>query len=112
MKAILVFDDMPSCCTACPFFEFINGDDHDDCRTHCIVKLGQINEYGAEVRPKWCPLKHPLKYASNDFYIYDTKYLMENLDREINLLKGTKAYKEFMEKQNVQVSYVNLGETE
>ena len=54
-KAVLVID-MPSCCTACPFFEFVNGDDYEDCRTICIVKSG-VNEYGAEVRPKWCPLK-------------------------------------------------------
>ena len=56
MKAILVIDNVPNCCVACPFFEFINGD-HNDCRTHCIAKLGLINDYGAEVRPSWCPLK-------------------------------------------------------
>lgn len=56
MKTILVIDDMPNCCTACPFFEFIN-DYEDDCRTRCNVKFGRINEYGTDVRPKWCPLK-------------------------------------------------------
>lgn len=56
MKAILVIDEMPNCCTACPFFEFIN-DYEDDCRTRCNVKFGRINEYGTDVRPKWCPFK-------------------------------------------------------
>ena len=65
MKAILVID-MPSCCVACPFFEFINGDDPDDCRTHCIIKLELINDYGAEVRPKRCPLKPMPKFKINE----------------------------------------------
>lgn len=47
-------------------------------------------------RPSWCPLRHPLKAVSNDFYIYDRKYLLDNLDREIDLLKGAKAFEEFM----------------
>ena len=67
MKAILVIDNVPNCCVACPFFEFINGDDHNDCRTHCIAKLGLINDYGAEVRPSWCPLKPmPSRKDNND----------------------------------------------
>ena len=44
----------------------------------------------------WCPLKHPLKEVSNDFYIYDTEYLFKNLDREIDLLKSTERFKEHM----------------
>ena len=44
----------------------------------------------------WCPLKHPLKEVSNDFYIYDTEYLFKNLDREIDLLKSTERFKEYM----------------
>lgn len=91
MKAILVID-MPTDCVKCNQFAF-------ECchamkreiENECIVQCK---------RPSWCPLKHPLKYASNDFYIYDTKYLMENLDREINLLKGTKHLKKLWEKQN------------
>ena len=80
MKAILVVD-LPSCCTACPFFEFINGDDYDDCRTHCIVNLGHINEYGTEVRPKWCPLKPMPKkkelanYLPFDDYSQQTRFM-------------------------------------
>lgn len=67
MKAILVIDDMPNCCTACPFFEFIN-DYEDDCRTRCNVKFGRINEYGTDVRPKWCPLKPIPKKFNDDVY--------------------------------------------
>ena len=72
MKAILVIDDMPNCCTACPFFEFIN-DYEDDCRTRCNVKFGRINEYGTDVRPKWCPLKPTpeRKEVSDDAYVSD-----------------------------------------
>ena len=44
----------------------------------------------------WCPLKHPLKEVSNDFYIYDTEYLFKNLDREIDLLKSAERFKEYM----------------
>lgn len=74
MKAILVIDDMPNCCTACPFFEFIN-DYEDDCRTRCNVKFGRINEYGTDVRPKWCPLKPmPQKYCTDGDDIEEDSY--------------------------------------
>lgn len=86
MKAILVID-LPKNCAECKLM-FLQG-----------IGEGICNAVDWEERPSWCPLKHPLKYASNDFYIYDTKYLMENLDREIKMLKGTKAFKEIMEKQ-------------
>lgn len=82
MKAILVID-VP-----------------DDFETKTAIAIVDVKNEKGEGITAMRPLEHPLKYASNDFYIYDTKYLMENLDREINLLKGTKAFKEFMEKQN------------
>lgn len=49
--------------------------------------------------PSWCPSNHPLKAVSNDFYLYDRKYLMDHLDREIRLLKAVKRFEEKKEKQ-------------
>lgn len=97
MKAILVID-MPSDCNHCQFADFSNG--QWECNQHKGGRIGESMKICST--PSWCPLEHPLKYVSNDFYIYDTKYLMANLDREINLLKGTKAFEEIMEKQNEQ----------
>ena len=73
--------------------------DDDISRYHADI-YKEDDKGNGEIVKSYCPLKHPLKHASSDFYIYDTKYLMDNLDREINLLKGTKAFIEFMEKQN------------
>ena len=82
MKAILVIDDVPSCCTACPFFEFVN-DYEDDCRIRCNVKFGRINEYGTEVRPKWCPLKpmpEPKEVEVNEIEdLMHTEYSIEDI---------------------------------
>lgn len=72
MKAVLVID-MPTDCIKCPLAD-----------GYCW------NTFPTKGKADGCPLKHPLKYASNDFYIYDTKYLMENLDREFELLKEVK----------------------
>ena len=101
MKYVLIVENDDTCyiCPLCnPEFGWLG----DIKKGVCRRTYDDVTVYldGVSGRPKWCPLKHPLKYASNDFYIYDTKYLMENLDREINLLKGTKAFEEIMEKQN------------
>ena len=98
MKAILVID-MPKSCEECDYLGWAT---HDEDMRACMLLNGYFfNEEEVETkRSEVCPLKHPLKYASKDFYIYDTKYLMENLDREINLLNGAKAFEEIMEKQN------------
>ena len=85
MKAILVID-IPHCCHDCICADW------DQCLCKASNREIYSHEYMDGGRQAWCPLKHPLKYASNDFYIYDTKYLMENLDREIELLKGVKEY--------------------
>ena len=87
MKAVLVID-MPTNCSKCKL-SYLQGIGESIC-----------NAVDWDDRPSWCPLNHPMKYASNEFYIYDTQYLMKNLDREIELLKGTKAFKEIMEKRN------------
>ena len=97
MKAIFVVDEMPTECIECPFHRiyadgFLN-------ETYCSL-MAKRNKDGVNTRAEWCPLMHPLKYVSNDFYIYDRKYLMGNLEREIDLLKETKAFEENMEKRN------------
>jgi len=81
MKAILMFD-MPYDCEECPLY--------DEVLMRCHYLRNE--RYGVDSRLPECPLIHPLKYVSNDFYIYDTKYLMQNLDREIKLLKGVKDF--------------------
>lgn len=99
MKKILILD--VETCWDCPccYQEF--GMLGDIVRAKCQVtgKKNLVYMDAVSGVPEWCPMSHPLKYVSNEFRIYDTKYLMVNLDREINLLKGTKAFEEIMEKQ-------------
>jgi len=83
-KSILVIDT-PEDCLACPCFSVIGSE-------HCSVTMKEV---GLHI-PMWCPLKHPLKEVSNNFYIYDTEYLFKNLDREIDLLKSAERFKEYM----------------
>lgn len=92
MKAVLVID-MPHMCNECPMCSADTGFLGDITRSECRIANRDNLVYldGMEV-PEWCPLIHSLKYVSKDFYIYDTKYLMENLDREYELLKGVKQY--------------------
>lgn len=86
MKAILVID-MPNDCVYCPCWR-VGSDEfpHSD----CTAMQRPLTDEEEMNRPSWCPLKHPLKYASSDFYIYDTQYLLKNLDREYELLKSLK----------------------
>ena len=49
-----------------------------------------------------CPLRHPLKEVSSDFYIYDRQYLFDHLNEEIAILKGTKAFEEFMKARETE----------
>ena len=83
-KAILVID-MPSECNdeKCPL-------------CYDFAMCSYLNRWIEDGKPNDCPLKHPLKEVSNDFYIYDTEYLFKNLDREIDLLKSTERFKEYM----------------
>lgn len=79
MKVILLIDEKPKMCIGCP----LNlADSSIVCR----------HTWTGDTRPSCCPLSHPLKSVSNDFYIYDRKYLMGNLDREIELLKEVKKF--------------------
>ena len=82
-KVIFIFDRPKECCE-CPCF-----DESDYCKAmdEPAPSEGIRND---------CPLRHPLKEVSNDFYIYDTEYLFKNLDREIDLLKSTERFKEYM----------------
>lgn len=75
-KAILVID-MPTNCKNCD---------------RVIRKGCTKGDYRKEERPKQCPLSHPLKRVGNDFYIYDRNYLLEHLDREIEMLKKAREY--------------------
>lgn len=96
MKILLI--DVDSC-YFCPCSSAEVGWLGNITRSVCQVKGEENTVYmdGVSGVPKWCPLSHPLKYVSNEFYIYDTKYLMENLDREIELLKGVKEYENRMD---------------
>ena len=93
MKAVLVID-MPSRCFGCKLHRVIYGENENEFMVFCCPLRRPVNDL--DKRPSWCPLSHPLKSVSNDFYIYDRKYLFAHLDREIGLLKGTKAFEEFM----------------
>ena len=81
-KSILVIDT-PNDCYECPCYDHEGG-------------ICQASHNWKTDRENGCPLSHPLKRVSNDFYIYDRKYLFDHLEREIDLLKGTKAFEEFM----------------
>lgn len=80
MKAILVID-MPTVCVECPLCS--DG--------HCDV-LGVDLEDVFNQKHERCPLSHPLKRVSNDFYIYDTRYLFDHLDRERELMRSAKDF--------------------
>lgn len=86
-KSILVIDT-PKDCGHCLLSDFIDG---DSCLCRKADRKSKSNE-----KPNWCPLRHSLKDVSSEFYIYDRQYLFDNLDREIDLLKGAKAFEEFM----------------
>lgn len=89
-KVILVIDK-PKTCLDCPVctLDEMDGD-------YICGKTGKCVEEYFDKKPSWCPLIHPLKEVSNDFYIYDTEYLFKHLDREIDLLKSTERFKEYM----------------
>ena len=87
-KSILVIDT-PTNCYECPLIYWGNIGGWNCKPTRALLD-------DANKKPEWCPLRHPLKEVSSDFYIYDRKYLFDNLDREIDLLKGAKAFEEFM----------------
>lgn len=96
MKSILIFDT-PTRCYDCPLYTSIDEGEYGFCDDRNILKQKEAQEkIRFDEKPKWCLLSHPLKLVSSDFYIYDRKYLLDNLDREIDLLKGAKAFKEFM----------------
>lgn len=95
MKAILVID-MPTECIECEFCRVFA--DGKPTETHCTL-TAQRNEDGVNTISKWCPLRHPLKEVNNDFYIYDRKYLFDNLEREIDLLKKAKRFEEHMKEE-------------
>lgn len=95
MKAILVID-MPTECIECEFCRVFADDKPTE--THCTL-TAQRNEDGVNTISKWCPLRHPLKEVNNDFYIYDRKYLFDNLEREIDLLKKAKRFEEYMKEE-------------
>ena len=58
----------------------------------CFNSKEKNNEYLYKARKEWCPLSHPLKRVGHDYYIYDRKYLLDNLDRETEMLKKAKEY--------------------
>ena len=93
MKAVFV-TNKPASCLDCEFCGFIS--DLDEMRSCILRECHAFEEKDADEEYKNCQLRHPLKEVSNDFYIYDRKYLFDHLDREIGLLKGTKAFEEFM----------------
>lgn len=93
MKSILIIET-PTRCYDCPLFTSIDdSDEYGFCDDRNILKQEEAQEkIRFNQKPKWCPLRHPLKEVSSDFYIYDTRYLFDHLDREIELMKGTKDF--------------------
>lgn len=89
MKKIAIIDE-PKSCASCPLLDMGYALDM------CKLSKRQVTTMESISIPKWCELRHPLKEVSNDFYIYDRKYLFAHLDQEIDLLKGTKAFEELM----------------
>ena len=86
MKAILMIDN-PKTCSECRIV-------HPDLGGYyCPFEPILItNRLAMSKRMDWCPLSHPLKRVGHDYYIYDRKYLLDNLDREIEMLKKVKEY--------------------
>ena len=97
MKSILIIDT-PTRCYDCPLYTSIGdeddlADEYGFCDDRNILKQKEAQEkIRFDAKPEWCPLRHPLKEVSSDFYIYDTRYLFDHLDREIELLKGAKDF--------------------
>lgn len=91
MKAILVVD-APKRCLDCELISIEENNEIVRCFNGRTLDVGDI----FKERPSWCPLKHPLKAVDNDFYIYDRRYLFDNLDREITLLMSAKRFEEYM----------------
>lgn len=96
-KSILIFDT-PTRCFDCPLYTSIDdADEYGFCDDRNILKQKEAQEkIRFDKKPKWCPLRHPLKEVNNNFYIYDRQYLFDHLNEEIAILKGTKAFEEFM----------------
>ena len=94
MKAVLVIDK-PESCTSCLLGIYNK-------KWFCLKTNKDIDIADRYHTPSWCPLSHPLKSVSSDFYIYDRKFLFDHLDREIELLQSTKRFEEYMKarKQN------------
>lgn len=92
-KSILVIDT-PACCGECRFARFFDHDFESIDMVCTAIKQGNFTSF--DKKPRWCPLRTPLKAVDKDYYIYRTDYLFENLDREIELLKSAKRFKEHM----------------
>lgn len=96
MKAVLVID-MPKSCEDCPLMLWDSLSEYYGACTPTLKEINCVTEEYKEnenrsIRPSWCPLSHPLKRVGHDYYIYDRKYLLDNLDREIEMLKKVKEY--------------------
>lgn len=105
MSAILVLKHMPTCCADCPFIEYIDKDNYKCSKYHETLNSidwldTHLNNNIMERRTEWCPLNpmndKAVKIGDKDFVIYQRDYLMENLDREIELLKKAKLFEEYM----------------
>lgn len=91
-KSILVIDT-PACCGECRFGRFFD-DYFKTEEMYCIATNNNFTR--CDDKPRWCPLRTPLKAVDKDYYIYRTDYLFEHLDREIELLQSAKRFKEHM----------------
>ena len=89
MKVIAILNK-PKSCSTCPFNHVEIS--YEECR----LSKRQLSDAESLQIPIWCELRHPLKWVSKDFYIYDRKYLIDHLDREIELLQSTKRFEEYM----------------
>lgn len=96
MKAILMIDN-PKTCSECRIV-------HPDLGGYyCPFEPILItNRSAMSKRMDWCPLSHPLKRVGHDYYIYDRKYLLDNLEREMEMLKKVRDYEYSTETRDTQ----------
>lgn len=98
MSKSLLIVDTPHDCWDC---QLVN--EYGYCRALGVAEKQygvNIKEY-KHTRYEGCPLKqvHALKSAGHDYIIYERRYLYDNLDREIELLKKAKEYDDIVREE-------------
>ena len=74
MKAILVIDYMPSVCTECPFYEWVDDDNWESEEIMCGIRCGLGTFNFKDEKPSWCPLKPMSEKRELHQYVGDRCY--------------------------------------